>query len=157
MHPVERIATRAEILPSFVERAHSMVWANLTTLDRQGRPRSRVIHPIWDGETGWIGTLRSTPKVRQIERNPHVSVAYVADVMKPVYADCIARWVDDPAERQRIWDLFKSTPEPLGYDPAGGAFGTNDLADFGLIQLTPYRVEVTNWPHGTRLWQREDA
>ena len=31
MHPVERIPTLAEILPSFVERAHSMIWANLTT------------------------------------------------------------------------------------------------------------------------------
>jgi general stress protein 26 len=156
MHAVERIATLAEILPSFVERAHSMIWANLTTLDRQGRPRSRIIHPIWDGETGWIGTLHSTPKARQIERNPHVSVAYIMDVAKPVYAECLARWVSDLEERRRIWELFRTTPEPLGYDPAS-FFGSYDQPDFGLIQLTPIRVEVTNFPHGTRLWQGADA
>jgi hypothetical protein len=156
MHPVERFASLADLLDRFIARAHGMVWCNLTTLDRRGRPRSRVVHPIWEGETGWIGTLHDTPKVRDIERDPHVSLAYVAEVLKPVYADCIAEWVGDPAEVQRIWDLFKSTPPPLGYDPVEG-FAGMDLSDFGLIKLTPYRVEVTNWPHGTRIWRRADG
>lgn len=156
MHPVEKIATLADIWDEFVARAHGMVWCNLTTLDRRGRPRSRVLHPIWDGQTGWIGTLHHTPKVRHIERDPHVSLAYIADVMKPVYADCVAEWVGEQAEIQRVWELFKNAPPPLGYDPAEGFAGL-DLSDFGLIKLTPFRVEVTNWPINTRLWQRSGA
>ena len=156
MHPIERFPTLDSLLPQFVERAHRMVWGNLTTLDRQGRPRSRVVHPIWDGPVGWIGTLGHTPKVAQIRRHPYVSIAYTADIATPVYADCLASWVDAPAERQRIYDLFKHTPEPLGYDPVT-AFQGMDLSDFGVIRLDPYRLEVTNFPHGSRVWQAPDA
>lgn len=152
MHPVEHIESLADILDEFVARAHSMVWCNLATLDGRGRPRSRVVHPIWDGEVGWIGTLGSTPKVREVARDPHVSLAYVADVAKPVYAECLAAWVDDRGEIARIWELFRSTPPPLGYDPSS-FFGSPDNPDFGLLRLTPWRVEVTNWPVGTRVWR----
>jgi len=156
MHPVEKFSTFADLQEQFIERAHRMVWCSLTTLDRRGRPRSRVVHTIWEGPVGWIGTLGNTPKVRQLQANPYVSLAYIADVMAPVYADCIATWVDDRAECARIWNLFKNTPEPLGYDPAT-AFQGMDNTDFGLIRLAPYRVEVANWPHGIRVWQRPDG
>jgi hypothetical protein len=156
MHPVERFPALADLQDAFIARAHRMVWCNLTTLDRRGRPRSRMVHPIWEGPVGWIGTLGNTPKVRQLQANRYVSLAYIADMAKPVYADCIATWVDDPAECARIWELFRSTPEPLGYDPVT-AFQGMDMADFGLIRLAPYRIEVTNFPHGTRVWQQPDA
>lgn len=156
MHPVERFADLADLLGQFVERAHRMVWCNLATLDRDGRPRSRIVHPIWEGPVGWVGSLGSTPKVRQLRRTPYVSLAYVAEVGAPVYADCLATWVDDPAERGRIWELFRTTPEPLGYDPAT-TFQSAAHPDFGVIRLDPYRVEVTNWPHGTRVWRRPDV
>ena len=156
MYPVEKLPNLDDLLGQFVERAHRMVWADLTTLDRLGRPRSRVVHPIWDGPVGWIGTRAGTPKVRQIQRNPHVSLAYVADIATPVYADCLATWVGDPAECQQVWELFKNAPEPLGYDP-DTVFQGRDTAAFGMIRLVPYRLEVTNFPHGTRVWQSPDA
>jgi hypothetical protein len=51
-----------------------------------------------------------------------------------------------------IWELFRWTPLPLGYDPAS-VFGSLDNPDFGLLKLTPWRLEVTNWPVGTRVWR----
>ncbi|MCB8968188.1 MAG: pyridoxamine 5'-phosphate oxidase family protein, partial [Ardenticatenaceae bacterium] len=41
-----------EIAPAFVEMAHRIVWCNAATVDSKGRPRSRVLHPIWQ----WDGT-----------------------------------------------------------------------------------------------------
>jgi len=155
VHPVEHIESLTDIFDEFVARAHGMVWCNLATLDGRGRPRSRVVHPIWDGATGWVGTVRDTPKTREIARDPHVSLAYVADVAKPVYADCLAEWVDVPSEKARLWELFRSAPPPLGYDPAS-FFGSLDNPDFGLLRLMPWRVEVTNWPAGTRVWRRPE-
>ena len=46
---------------AFVEMAHRIVWCSVATVDRAGRPRSRVLHPIWTWEderlTGWVGTV----------------------------------------------------------------------------------------------------
>ena len=40
----------AEISQPFVDMAHSIVWCTVATVDRKGRPRSRVLHPIWEIE-----------------------------------------------------------------------------------------------------------
>jgi hypothetical protein len=31
-------------------------------------------------------------------------------------ADCEAEWVADVATRQRVWELYRDAPAPLGYD-----------------------------------------
>ena len=92
--------------------------------------------------------------------NPYVSLAYITDMFKPVYAECRAEWVDDLAEKQRIWDLFKNTPEPLGYNPAHD-FITYDHEDFGLLKLTPWRIDLVTFPvesfdKGTRVWHNPE-
>ena len=40
------------VAPAFVEMAHHIVWCSAATIDQSGRPRSRVLHPVWD----WDGT-----------------------------------------------------------------------------------------------------
>src|SRR5690606_33525726 len=95
-------------------------------------------------------------KSQHLEGNPYVSLAYIANVMQPVYTDCKTEWVDDPATKQRIWDLFKNTPEPLGYDPAHD-FIRPDHENFGLLKLTPWRIDLVTFPaesceKGTRVW-----
>jgi general stress protein 26 len=147
----------SEIEAEFTQRVHTMVWCSMATVDSQQRPRSRIMHPIWDGATGWIGTRRQSHKARHLARNPHVSLAYIADLAKPVYADCTAEWVDDLAEKQRIWQLFKEAPEPLGYDPAP-LFGSPESEGFGLLKLTPWRIDLVTFPapsmdEGTRVWR----
>lgn len=136
-----RVVTFAEIDDEFVARAHHMVWCNVATVDVQGRPHSRILHSIWEGSTGWIATRRHSPKARDLERNPHVSLAYIADVVRPVYAECLARWEDDLVTKQRVWNLFLAAPPPLGYDPTP-IFGNVDAPDFGLLCLTPYAIEL---------------
>src|SRR5215467_11076592 len=139
--PTIDVSTFAEIEPEFLERVHSMVWCNVATVDRLNRPRSRVLHTIWEGATGWTGTRRHSFKARHLEANPHVSLAYIADLLKPVYVEAIATWADDLADKRRVWDLFASTPPPLGYDPTP-IFHSPDHPDFGLLKFTPWRIKL---------------
>lgn len=147
-----------EIAEEFNRRVRAMVWCNMATIDGQGRPRSRVVHPIWEGATGWIGTHRGSYKSRNLLNNPYVSLAYITDIHKPVYADCRAEWVDDLAEKRRIWDLFRNTPEPVGYDPAIDFIAT-DNPTFVVLKLTPWRIAIVTFPapsheEGQRIWRQ---
>ena len=148
----------SEIETEFIRRVHTMVWCSAATIDSQQRPRSRILHPVWEGSTGWIGTHRNSHKSKHLALNAHMSLAYITEVMKPVYVDCTAEWVEDMAVKQRIWDLFKSTPEPLGYDPAHD-FIHPGHENFGLLKLTPWRIDLVSFPApsfeaGTQVWYR---
>ncbi len=150
------VAAFAEIEEEFIQRVHSLVWCNVATVDTQGRPRSRIWHPFWEGGAtphGWVITRRQTLKTRHLEHNPNVSVAYVMDITKPVYADCVAEWIEDLAEKQRVWDLFKAAPPPLGYDFATIFQGVDDPG-CGVLRFTPWRVEVGNVPGERYVWRR---
>ncbi len=152
-----QVTTLGEIAQAFIAAAHEQVWCSVATLDTHNRLRSRVLHPIWeaaaDDVVGWIATGRSSLKAKHIAYNPHVSLAYVKDPLKPVYAECRAEWVDDPAQKQRIWTLFQTTPPPLGYDLAP-FFGSLNSPAYGVLKLTPWRVEMGDLFGGTaRYWQ----
>ncbi len=151
------VADFAEIEAEFLQRVHTMVWCSVATVDSKQRPRSRILHPIWEGNTGWIGTHRHSHKSRHLAQNPHMSLAYIAEITRPVYADCVAEWVDDLAEKQRIWDLFKHALPPLGYDPAP-LFGSPTDENFGLLKLTPWRIELVTFPaeslNASPVWRR---
>lgn len=151
------VTSFAEIEQEFIERAHTMVWCNCATVDTQQRPRSRVLHPIWEGTTGWIATRRTSPKSRHLAHNSFVSLAYVADPFKPVYVECRATWDDTPASKERIWNLFKQTPPPLGYDP-GMIWPCVDDPDYGLLHLTPWRIELYDLMKqaNIKVWQAQE-
>lgn len=151
------VADFAGIEPEFMERVRRIVWATVATVDRQGRPRSRILHPIWEGATGWIATGRDSFKARHLARNPHVSLCYWDAQHEQIYADCVAEWVDDPAEKRRIWELFKSTPPPLGWDP-GMIWSSVEDPSYGLLRLTPWRIELSALGEmmqgkGPRVWR----
>lgn len=143
------VETFAELEEPFMERIRAMVWCNVATVDARGRPRSRVVHPVWDGAAGWLGSRRDSFKGRHLALHPYVSLAYVADPARPVYVDARAEWEDSPEVRQQVWDLFLRTAPPLGYDPEP-IF--KDIAGFGLLKLTPWRVEVATPPRDTLVW-----
>ena len=107
----------SEIEPEFEARTRRIVWCTAATVDRRGRPRTRILHPIWENATGWIATGRHSLKERHLAGNPYVSLSYWDAQQKQVYADCEAQWEDSAEEKRRIWELYKSTPPPLGYDP----------------------------------------
>lgn len=150
---VVRVDTLTEIQQQFIERAHRMIWCSLTTVDAQCRPHSRVVHPVWDGEIGWLTTRRQSPKTKHLALNPHVSIAYISDVANPTYAECLAEWVDDPAEKQRVWDFLRDTPSPVGFDPTP-MYGSVDDEGFGLLKLIPYRIQLDSLPTERRIWKR---
>lgn len=153
------VANFANIEAEFIQRVHTMVWCSAATVDSHQRPRSRILHPIWEGKIGWIGTHRNSYKARHLEKNPYMSLAYITNINQPVYVDCTAKWADDPATKQRIWDLFKNAPPPLGYDPAS-TFISPDHENFGVLKLTPWRIDLVTFPapsfeEGTKVWRAQ--
>lgn len=139
------VSSFTDIEAEFTERIHRMVWCNVATIDTLNRPRSRILHPLWEGATGWITTRRNLHKANHLAHNPYVSLAYIADLAKPVYVDCKTEWIDDLDQKQRIWQLCKKTPPPVGFDPTP-IYESPDHPNFGLLNLTPWRIELYNPP-----------
>lgn len=133
----------AEIEAAFMERVRRIAWATVATVDRQGRPRARILHPIWEGSTGWIATGRASFKAKHLARNPNIALCYWDPGHQQIYAECRVEWADDPADRHRIWNLFKDTPPPLGYDPGMIWRGGPDDPTYGLLKLLPRRIELS--------------
>lgn len=136
-----------EVAPAFVEMAHKIVWASVATVDKKSRPRSRILHPIWqwDGSelVGWIATGPTPIKRAHLENSPYVSLNYWTPDHDTCIAECRASWAFDDETRTRIWELFKSTPEPVGYDPAMIPVWDEPTSDsFAALRLEPWRLRV---------------
>lgn len=146
-----KVTQFSEIESEFLQRVHTAVWCSVATIDRKERPRSRILHPIWKGKSGYILTWQNSLKAKHIAHNPHLSLAYIADILKPTYVDCKAEWIDDTSSKQHIWDAFLNEPEPLGYDPAQ-IFERVDHPNLGLLKLSPWRIELYHVPVETKIW-----
>lgn len=137
----------AETAPAFLDMAHQIVWASVTTVSPQGTPRSRILHPlwVWDGTSlvGWIGTGKTPVKAAHLAANPNVAVSYWAPNHDTCEAVCRAEWVEDPDTRTWLWDAFKSAPGPLGFDPAMIPAWESPTSDaFMALRLTPSHLRV---------------
>ena len=106
--------TFAEIEPRFRSVADRIAWATAVTVDRQGRPRSRIHHPIWAGKMGFTETGRLSYKEKHLAANPYLSVTYWDPQHEQVCVECLTSWEDNPAGKNRIWKLYKATPPPVG-------------------------------------------
>jgi general stress protein 26 len=136
----------------FIERIQTAVYCNMATVDRRGRPRSRVIHPIWEGQIGWVISWPKSHKSKHLAKNSFVSLAYIQNSKKPVYIDAQAEWVESVIEKQRIWELHQTTPAPLGFDPKPYYSGIEDQY-FGLLKFTPWRIELGNLGAEAMIWR----
>ncbi len=136
------VASFADIADDFNERVSRIVWASVTTIDGKGRPRSRLLHPLWEGTTGYIMTGPESHKSKHLAKNPYVSVSYWDPKHDTVFAECKAEWMTDAAEKERVWNLFKATPEPYGYDPAMFWPDGPGSPAFGVLKLEPWRIEL---------------
>ncbi|HEX6418630.1 MAG TPA: pyridoxamine 5'-phosphate oxidase family protein [Acidimicrobiales bacterium] len=141
MDPLERIA------PAFVEMAHRVVWATAATVDAQGRPWTRVLHPLWswDGETltGIVATSPQSPKRAQLDVHPYISFTYWQPDQDTCTAQCHATWDLSDEGRRAGWQALATAPPPVGYDPAvipGWDEPTSPA--FGILRLTPWRLHV---------------
>jgi len=136
------------VAPAFIELAHRTIYATLATVDRHGRPRSRIVHPYWtwDGRsmTGWVATSPTPVKRDNLKRNPYVSVIYWSTSHDTATAECRCAWVSADQTRVAVWNLFKNAPPPVGYDPAIVPVwsGGPTAASFAALRLAPWRLRV---------------
>ncbi len=134
----------AEIEEEFLKRVKRIVWCTVATVDTKGRPRTRILHPNWEGTTGWICTGRDSLKASHLAANPNVSLCYWDQEQRNVYVEAVAEWEDDAAAKRRIWDMFKANPFPYGYDPAMiPGWSAPEAPGFGILKLTPRRIELS--------------
>lgn len=158
------MATLAEITEPFIALAHKIVWCSVASVDKQGRPRSRILHPIWqaadDGLVGWIATAPTPVKIAHLKQTPHLSCNYWTDNQDTCVAECEAQWVTDPGTKRKVWDAFVQGPEPVGYDPAMiPGWDNAESPGFQPLKLIPWRIRVMPGAamltgEGTMVWQR---
>ncbi len=150
----------------FLRITGETVFCVATTVDPQGRPRGRMLHPIFvageGGPLGWALTGRTPLKSAHLAANPHLSSAFWNPSQDTVFADCRASWVEEDGEREHVWELFLTTPEPLGWGEAGMAgYGAERWRNpvFTPLRLEPWRVQVmrgAEYPAGEltgRVWR----
>lgn len=142
----ESFAAYAE---EFLHYTGQIVWCTATTVDAKGRPRSRILHPIWqvidDRPVGWIVTGKTPVKTGHLAANPHLACSYWSPEQHTVMIDCLANWVEDAATKRHVFDLFITTPPPLGYDlRVFGASGP-ESPTFTPLRLDPWRVQMTRF------------
>ncbi len=135
------------VAPAFVEMAHQIVWCSAATVDTHNRPRSRILHPIWqwDGThlVGWIGTAPTSIKQKHLNASPYMSLSYWTTSHDTCVADCRVTWAFDSETRTMVWNMFLTAPAPVGYDPTlipGWDSPTSDT--FAVLRLDPWRLRV---------------
>jgi hypothetical protein len=136
-----------EVAPAFLEMAHRIVWCTVATVSPSGTPSTRILHPIWqfDGSrlTGWIATSPSSPKAKDLEANPTVSLTYWDPTHDTCTATCSAVWETTPEERRAGWDRFVNAPAPVGYVPSIiPQWPTPDAPGFGILRLEPTSLRL---------------
>jgi hypothetical protein len=135
-----------DTLDRFVAVAHGIVWCTLATVDRHDRPRSRLVHPVWeragDRLVGWLGTRPTPLKRAHLAHSPFVSCSYWDPRHDVAVAECAATWVLDAEGRRAGWERLASAPAPAGYDPATIWPDGPEADDFAILRLDPWRLRV---------------
>jgi hypothetical protein len=132
----------SDVAEEFVAVAHRIVWCSVATVDRRGRPRSRVMHPVWflDGGLHALVSARPTPLKRaHIAHSPFVSCSYWDPAHDVAVADCHAEWVVD---RRAAWERVASLAPPVGFDPSTIWPDGPDSPDCAFLLLQPWRLSV---------------
>lgn len=136
-----------ETAQAFTTMAHRIVWCSAATVDTRGRPRSRILHPIWrwDGSelVGWIATGLTPVKRAHLNANPHMSLSYWVPTHDTCVADRRTKWFFDNETRKIVWNMFVNAPTPVGYDPAiipGWDGPTSE--GFAALRVEPWRLRV---------------
>lgn len=120
------------------ETANKATWAYLATA-LGDQPKVRVVHPAFEEERLWIATGRNSAKARHIERNPKVELFFqIGPELVHLTVTGIARFIDDQVEKTRVWQEKVFDYDLAQFWPSGP-----ESSDFGLILVSPLRVELT--------------
>src|SRR5258708_27228549 len=102
--------------------AHSIVSASVAPVDENGRPRTRILHPIWEWDGtdlfGWIATVPSPVKKAHLAVHPEMAVTYRTTTHDTCTAEGLVEGYHDDETRRAVWNKFATGPEPGGYDPS---------------------------------------
>ena len=137
----------ATIAPAFVEMAHRIVWCTVATTGADGKPSTRILHPVWEWDgtsiTGWIATSPLSPKAADLAHQPAVSLTYWDPTHDTCTADCDTAWETTDDQRRAGWDRFVSAAPPVGYNPSIIPGWTSPTAaSFGILRLSPIRLRL---------------
>jgi general stress protein 26 len=133
------VHTRDTILVAAHEIINETTFCGLVTIDSAGQPQVRTMNPfpVKNDFVVWFATARSSRKVREIRKNPKVSV-YFADhgaAKGYVTVSGKAEVIDDkPLLMKMKRDYWKNIPDWEN--------------KFVLIQIVPKTMEVINYKHG---------
>ncbi len=111
----------------------------LITLDEEGQPRVRAMDPFSpeDDFTVWFGTNSNSRKVKQINKDPRVTLYYLdSDASGYVTIHGLAQIVDDKKEKEKHW---KDEWE---------AFYPDKNETYLLIKVSPVWMEVSSVTRG---------
>lgn len=95
-----------------MDQSAGLAW--LTTICPDGAPH---VTPVWFVESGgdfWVGTARSNVKVRNVERDGRVALAFIGSAGSPNVAEGTASIVAVSSGAQEVRDAFAAKYE--GWD-----------------------------------------
>ena len=105
-------------IEQFIEVAHRIVWCTMATVDPQGRPRSRVVHPVWEREgsaiTGWVVSRRTPLRRRHLEHSGFVSCSYWDPQHDTAVAECAAAWLTEAGRARAGLEFPGDSPAAAG-------------------------------------------
>ncbi len=141
------VAAFSDLAADFVAVTDEVIWCTVATVDRRGRPRSRVMHVAWtvedDRPVGRITTRRTPLWTAHLAADPFVSCTYWTPAHRAVYADCAAAWIEADAEKQAAWAVMAPKARRLGFDPDAAWPGGWQDPTFEVVRLEPWRIQVT--------------
>ncbi len=120
------------------EIMHDAGYCALITVDSTGQPQARVMDAFLpeDDMVVWLATNPRSRKVRNIQRNPRVTLFYFdQEGLGTVSLICKAKLVNDAEEKARRW---KEEWEP---------FYPSRQTDYILIMVITEKVEIVSIKH----------
>jgi hypothetical protein len=152
------VASFAAIEDAFLATVRRTVYCTMVTVDRRGRPRARVVLPVWEvaggRPVGWLATYRTPVKAAHLAHNPHTTYAYWHPEQDAAFVDSVSSWADDAPTAHRVWELYRAgSPPGVGYDPR--SFWSRGPADpeYRVLRIDPWRIQVVRGADLTsRVW-----
>lgn len=128
----------ADLVDDLAEIVNRIIWSTVSTTDRHGRPRTRVMHPVWNIKptevTGLVGSRPTPVKKAHLARSPWLTCAYWSPDHDAAFLDCHAEWTTD---KDAAWARLAADYDPLTVWPSG-----RTSSDFGALVLVPYRIQI---------------
>lgn len=153
----------SDVESEFFQYISDITYATMITVDKKGRPRARVLLPIWeviDGRpVGWLAAYKTPVKSAHLANNPHTTYSYWNPRQNAVFIDSVSRWVEDEPTKRHAWELYrKGSPPGVGYDPRGYWRGGPTDPEYHVLRIEPWRVQVLRGRDlRSRIWTAEDG